>query len=636
MQSLFCVHHNEPIKGICFFQGQCDDRLMCRACRKTHDSNHLNYYEELDDDFYNGSLVIQLKEEFEAMIKALDSQNSTYENNSSLLISQIDYFVKEIQTHIIQRLIQTRDTLMENINKKLQKNNALKQEIKVDRDNMANAYDRAITSKFNPPSTADTMVQAIYKAQALYERVNNDPELQAQQTIDFNMTQLATAVSANHFRQIKTSLEEICQDIEGSFTLNNPIKQLSVSKGRMLPNDELHLEGGQRYNNPSSSANLLNQDLSSLLHRAQLNNRNMTPYQGENRKKASEPKYSVQEVLKYFKMADEEKNGPFPEHGNLKKYSRGKESRSYLKRRQLLEFYDKVATSSNQIMVSGLAYIANQNRLAVAEKQGMIELIDVRTLKRVGYVKGHETEICCILYVPEKEVLLSADANGHINVWDCKSELKGPRSFTKHTKAVLALDYLPGSELVISGGDDECIRMWNIKTCKEVQAMRTKNSKIGSLCKLGNSNRIAVGFDKGIINIIIIEPIRKIDHSITAHNRYVTTLKYLDEPQVLISGSEDGFIKMWRIYEAKSDFIFKISPEGSIIRNFLVMENRDLLVGNFSDKYLRFYRLSTGEKLEEHFDKTYGEGMIALENANQIATGNVSDIKFWTLNEEEV
>ncbi len=610
MQSLFCTHHNEPIKGICFFQGQCDDRLMCRACRKTHDSNHLNFYEELDDDFYNGGLVIELKEEFEAMIKALDSQNSTYENNSRLLISQIDYFVNEIQTHIIQRLIHTRDTLTENINKKLQKNNALKQEIKADRDHMANAYDRAITSKFNPPSTAQTMVQAIYKAKALCERVSNDPELQLQQSIDFNMTQLATIKSANHFRQIKSSLEEICQDIEGSFTLNNPIKQLSISKGRLLQNDDGF--EGQRFNNPSSTA----QDFSSFLQRP-------------NRKKASEPKKSLQDVLNYFKMVEEEDN-PYTSN----KYSRGKESRSYSKRNQLVEFCDKMTTSSNQIMMSGLAYIENQGRLAVAEKQGMIEVIDVKTQKRISYVKGHETEICCILYIPEKELLLSADANGLIQIWDCKSELRAVRSFTKHTKAVLALDYLPDSENVISGGDDECILMWSIKTCREFKRMKTSNSKIGSICRLGRTNRIAVGFDRGVINIITVEPIQKFVFKILAHNKYVTNLKYLEDSEVLVSGSEDGSIKLWRLYEQKSEFIYNISPEGATIRSFLVYESRNLLVANFSDKHMRSYRLSNGDLLEEKNDKTFGEGMIALQNINQIATGNVSDIKLWTLNDE--
>jgi len=607
MQSLFCTHHKEPIKGICFFQGQCDDRLMCRTCRKSHDNNHLNYYEELDDDFYNGSLVIQLKEEFEAMIKALDSQNSTYENNSRLLISQIDYFINEVQTHIIQRLSQTRDTLTENINKKLQKNNALKQEIRTDRDHMANAYDRAITSAFNPPSTADAMVQAIYKAQALFEKVNNDPELQAQQAIDFNLTQLATSVSANRFRQIKSSLDEICQDIEGSFTLNNPIKQLSISKGRMMQNEDYHL-------NPSSSAQ------SSF-------------YQGANKKKGSEPKYTSQELLKYFKMADQE-HGEF-ENPRSNKYSRGKESRSYSKRSQILEFFDQVATNSNQIMMSGLAYSPSTESLFVAEKQGNIEVVDAQNLKSAGLAKAHETEICCILYVPEKDVLLSADTNGLINIWDCKSEFKIARSFKRHTKAVLALDYLPDLELVVSGGDDERIRLWGIKTLRELQALPTPKSKIGSLCKLGNSKRIAVGFDKGIINIITVEPTRKLDFSITAHGKYVLGLRYLSEPGVLVSGSDDGFIKMWRIHELKAEFLFKISQEGPSIRSFLVFENRNLLIGNYSDGHLRLYRLSTGEKLEEHFDKTYGEGMIALENTNQIVTGNGSEIKFWTLNDEQ-
>ena len=278
IRSPICLKHNEAVKGVCFFPGLCEGRLICRTCRKSHDSNHLNHYEELED-LINGNLVYDVKTDFDNLMKVIDSQDFAYENNSRLLLGQIDYLFKEIQTHILQKLEQTRDTLSGIINKKLEKNQMLKQRLTDSLNEMTSHYEKAIGSNFSPQSTANDMVQSLCNAQAIRDSTKADPELQAQQTIEYNITHLATMTSGSLFQQIKLSLDQIYQDIVSSFTINNTTKQGSIPKGQLLKDSVHRLEvpgNGTSMNIENSKMlNFENDGLSRRKDHTVLNNSNI-------------------------------------------------------------------------------------------------------------------------------------------------------------------------------------------------------------------------------------------------------------------------------------------------------------------------------------------------------------------------
>jgi len=140
---------------------------------------------------------------------------------------------------------------MDNLNKNTQKNNVLKLQVASDLNNMMRSFNNAIISKFNPPSVAEEMVQAIFKARALRKKVESDPEVQSLQVPDLSNSNLVITKAANSFQQIKVSLEQICQDIENEFITSNSVKQTSIPKGKLIQGNPM-LRQQQIQDDPNS------------------------------------------------------------------------------------------------------------------------------------------------------------------------------------------------------------------------------------------------------------------------------------------------------------------------------------------------------------------------------------------------
>ena len=697
IQSLYCLQHGEPVKGICFFNGKCEDRLMCRNCRKTHDSNHLNYYEELDD-LLHGDLIDGLKNYLESIINSLDNLNNTYENNSGLLISQIDYLVKEIQTSILKKLTQTKDMLMDNLNKKTQKNNTLKLQVASDLNTMMLSFNNAISSKFNPPLVAEEMVQAICKAQALRENLENDPEVQSLQIPDLSISNLVVTKAANSFQQMKATLDQICQDIETGFITSNSAKQASIPKGKLIQGNpmlrqqqiqddqnSMLLEQHQRppFINPNLNFSKSNTPMKDDFY---FNNPSEGNYGYQNRgfgQSGRNPSYgkemrdgrdlrdrdsklrmefSPQKIYDIFQMVnqEEQKRGAMRSLGKQKNVTARslleglKENRnepqgqqmfeneerktrvfkpSLRKKIQLLEPRDRITTIHKEMLFGSLAYLPAKQELATAGTEGSLEIIDVNTMESIDSFKAHKSEIFRILYIPKRNVLLTTGRDGEIHVFDCRQQYKLTLTFKKHTGPVYALESLDDNEIAVSGGEDKFIRMWNINNGKEQWANNTGESKIGAMCRLRKMNKLAVGFDKGHVNIINLGLNKKIAFTIPAHKGHIIqNLVSIDEENLLISSADDEFVKVWRLYETKSECIRRFSQEKTIIRSFIVNMEKDLLITNHDDHHLRIWNLSSGKKLDEYYDTTFGESMVALENRDEIATANLKDLKFWIVN----
>ena len=166
---------------------------------------------------------------------------------------------------------------------------------------------------------------------------------------------------------------------------------------------------------------------------------------------------------------------------------------------------------------------------------------------------------------------------------------------------------------------------------KECHALKTENAKIGSICKIGN-NKIAVGFERGYINLILVSSVKRRIYTIRAHSKYVLSLVFIEEQNTLISGSEDGYIKVWNVLETKAECLRRFYQQGTSILGFVVFQNKDLLISNHSDKSLILWRISTGQKISTYVDETFGEAIIALPNRDEIASANLKKLKVWILN----
>jgi WD40 repeat protein len=126
---------------------------------------------------------------------------------------------------------------------------------------------------------------------------------------------------------------------------------------------------------------------------------------------------------------------------------------------------------------------------------------------------GHNSDIWFVSFSPDGTKILSCGGEGRlglgggldrtIRIWDVKSgkeliQLKG------HRRRIYCADYSPDESLVASAGYDRTIRIWDLKKKKEIRKL-------------------------------------------SGHTSAIRCLKFLSDGKDLLSGSEDGTLRLWNV-----------------------------------------------------------------------------------------
>ena len=74
--------------------------------------------------------------------------------------------------------------------------------------------------------------------------------------------------------------------------------------------------------------------------------------------------------------------------------------------------------SADKKQVNCVAWNKNGNWLASGSRDGLVKLFDVRTMKEVETLRGHNCDVCSVAWHPHNErLLVSGGYNGSLIYW---------------------------------------------------------------------------------------------------------------------------------------------------------------------------------------------------------------------------
>jgi WD40 repeat protein len=252
-------------------------------------------------------------------------------------------------------------------------------------------------------------------------------------------------------------------------------------------------------------------------------------------------------------------------------------------------------------------------------------------------------------YIKEKGYLLSCGADGEIGIWDTKNRYKNVAFYKKHDKQpVYCLEYLPEYDEIVSAGEDGVLRFWQIDggVIKEKDTVAIANAKIYSVCYLKNESLLLVGTDRGIVYVVSLSADDKklLLQRSNAHDGTISKMQFIDSKgkKILITGSYDGFVKVWGIKEDGTlDSLKKLGQAGSQVMGFIVVKTEGLIVSSHDDGHIRLWRGADGNDrmLLSKQDETFGQNILYFKghhNHYQMVTGNRKMVKLWSINFENL
>lgn len=184
----------------------------------------------------------------------------------------------------------------------------------------------------------------------------------------------------------------------------------------------------------------------------------------------------------------------------------------------------------------------NGKTLAAASADRSIQIIDLKSSKRVRAIASHADSVTALAFSPDGSRLISASQDKSAKVFDASSgQLLG--SYTAHGAAVRGVSVASDGKHAYSTGDDNKIHRWTIENTKRLTAVPCGESPF-KLFQQGDS--IFFPSVDGIVRQLNTKN-NKFSQQFTGHTDWAISVAVDKDAQRVAAGGIDGQIRVWKL-----------------------------------------------------------------------------------------
>lgn len=289
---------------------------------------------------------------------------------------------------------------------------------------------------------------------------------------------------------------------------------------------------------------------------------------------------------------------------------------------------DKHLTGIHSGNIKTINFIKNTDFLLSGGNDGKIVIWDVKELKPVGKLLGHDDRIWSL--ASNKNFCVSGSADGSIKLWDFE-QMCQMSTFSNGPNDVYAVDIDSSSSKVISGGFDRTIILYDIETNKEIRTIKEHKGAVTSICFDSTGNlAISGGKDMTIhiwdlrdsIAVRTITPILGEISSVTSDREFTR----------ILASTKNSTNKIWDLRTSDTSILLKGHHNTSkhFVRARFGCEERTV-IGGSDDGYIYTWDSDTGILVEKHEAHSGGSYDIIYSKEHRIfaSCGEDSIIRLW-------
>lgn len=239
--------------------------------------------------------------------------------------------------------------------------------------------------------------------------------------------------------------------------------------------------------------------------------------------------------------------------------------------------------SSNQkdfrIIVTGsevfdvLAVSPKADWLACGGASSAIKMVPV-TGSDPGYeLKGHSGRIKSLIFSYDGKFLYSAAIDGRVLKWDLT--VRTSIDLATDMMNITSIDLSTNNRYFAGISDQGKALVWNPELATEKFRIEPSGKRIKSIKFKPDEERLAVGYDDGIVELWDIASKKKISE-IQAHSGEVNDIRFNSKSAQLATAGNDGALKLWDTDDLKNPPVsfednngvvaaFEFSPDGEIL-----------------------------------------------------------------------
>src|SRR5205085_801931 len=184
--------------------------------------------------------------------------------------------------------------------------------------------------------------------------------------------------------------------------------------------------------------------------------------------------------------------------------------------------------------------------------QSQINVYDIQTGKIVYTVTGQGDVVAALAFSPDGNQLLLGslqyeenNAIGNLKFWDFRTGKVKAQAASRHENAGSRIALAADGQTLVSVGNDQTARLWDVLSGAQKIAIQTGASSISTSALSADGRVLALGREHEISLWDALSG--KLLRTLTGHQGAINSLSFSNQGRTLASASDDGTIKVWDV-----------------------------------------------------------------------------------------
>ncbi|MBE9089179.1 hypothetical protein IQ232_05085 [Microcystis aeruginosa LEGE 11464] len=208
-------------------------------------------------------------------------------------------------------------------------------------------------------------------------------------------------------------------------------------------------------------------------------------------------------------------------------------------------------------------------------------------------LEGHHGNVISVNFSPDGKTLVSGSDDNTIKLWNVETGQE-IRTLKGHHGNVTSVNFSPDGKTLVSGSWDRTIKLWNVETGQEIRTLKGHHGNVISVNFSHDGKTLVSGSWDGTIKLWNGSTGQEI-RTLKGHDSDVESFNFSPDGKTLVSGSWDGTIKLWN--GSTGQEIRTLKGHDSDVESFNFSPDGKTLVSGSGDKTIRFWNGSTGQEI---------------------------------------
>ena len=309
---------------------------------------------------------------------------------------------------------------------------------------------------------------------------------------------------------------------------------------------------------------------------------------------------------------------------------------------QTLRFWD-VATGRSMHILEGysnqiwaLDYHAENGLLAAAGDDNQIYLredsegdLDGSAFRKL--LSGHSDRVRSVAFSSDSSVLVSGSDDQTVRIWDVNTGAL-TTSLYGHTSRVWSVAVSPDDKVIASGSEDNTIRLWRVQSGRCFRIIANEQ-RIWSVAFSPDSQLLVSASDAHEVCLWDLKN-GKQHSSLDGHTGRVWSVAFSPDGRYIASASDDQTVRIWDVQTSRCLRI--LAGHSALVWSVSFSQDGQQLISGSDDRTVRLWNVADGH-CEKIFQAHEGSVLITAFGADNTFFSGGSDqiIRQWHLTSEE-